>query len=111
MKIIKCQPDRLKETANLFNAYRMFYEQGSDLDGAYAFLKDNLDNERSIIFLLIDDDDHALAFSQLYPSFCSVEMKPICYLYDLYVDINARGKGYSKHLMNYVTDYFKKEGV
>ena len=111
MKIIKCHQERLKETATLFNAYRMFYGQESDVDAVYAFLKENLDNDRSVLFLLIDEDDHAVAFTQLYPSFCSVEMKPIYYLYDLYVDVNERGKGHSKLLMSYVTDYFKKEGV
>jgi ribosomal protein S18 acetylase RimI-like enzyme len=111
MKVIKCCEKRLHDTAKLFNSYRIFYKQESDIDACYKFLKNNLDNNRSIIFLVIDHNDQTVAFSQLYQSFCSVEMKPICYLYDLYVDKESRGRNYSKFLMNYIIDYFKSIDV
>lgn len=111
MKIILCSEKNIKEAAELFNRYRMFYEQKDDYDSCYSFIKTNVEHNRSIIFLLLDDTNNAIAFSQLYPSYCSVEMQPICYLYDLYVDKATRGKGYSKVLMNYIIEYFKDTDV
>lgn len=111
MEIVKCSEKTLHETAKLFNDYRIFYEQKSDYESCYSFLKMNLENNRSIIFLLIDDDNKPVGFSQLYPSYCSVEMSPICYLYDIYVAKESRGKGYSKMLMLYILDYFKNTEV
>jgi ribosomal protein S18 acetylase RimI-like enzyme len=111
MKIIKCNENSLKEAAALFNAYRIFYEQSSDFDACYAFLKNNLTNNNSLIFLMFDGNDAPIAFSQLYPSFCSVEMKPIYYLYDLYVDEASRGKSYGKYLMNYIIEYCKSQNI
>jgi len=111
MKIVKCSEATLQETAALFNNYRIFYEQKSDYESCYAFLKNNVEQNRSIIFVLLDDNQKAVGFSQLYPSFCSVEMSPICYLYDLYIEKESRGKGYSKDLMQYILDYFKETDV
>lgn len=111
MKVIKGDVNRLEDIVALFDKYRMFYGKGSEPQACSDFIKNNIEGDRSLIFLLLDEDDKAVAFSQLYPSFSSVAMQPIYYLYDLYVDEPARGKGYSKVLMTYIQDYFKAQGV
>ena len=68
----------------LFDAYRVFYEQTSDLDGAAQCLKENLSCQRSHVFVF-EDNETVLGFTQLYPAFCSVAMQPFFVLYDLYV--------------------------
>jgi ribosomal protein S18 acetylase RimI-like enzyme len=47
----------------------------------------------SVILLALDADDQAVGFCQLYPSFCSVEAKPIYVLYDLFVAPQGRRGG------------------
>ena len=42
----------LNDVSSLFNDYRVFYEQPSDINGAKSFIKDRLNNKDSIIFIL-----------------------------------------------------------
>jgi ribosomal protein S18 acetylase RimI-like enzyme len=88
----------LDSLAELFNLYRVFYEQKSDLEGARAFLKERLTNEESVIFIA-HDGNNPLGFVQLYPSFSSVSMKRSWVLNDLYVKEHARGKGVGEQLI------------
>ena len=46
-----------------------------------------------------DASAQALGFCQLYPTFCSLEAKPIYALYDLYVAPAARGAGIGNLLL------------
>ena len=39
MKVIRANYGHLKQLVPLFDAYRVFYEQESDLEGAFEFLK------------------------------------------------------------------------
>ncbi|WKB50627.1 GNAT family N-acetyltransferase [Eleftheria terrae] len=111
MKIIKCGLEHLQSAAELFDNYRIFYEQASDPEGARAFIQANIEHDRSQIFLLLDDSGRAVAFSQLYPSYCSIAMKPFYYLSDLYVDKSARRHGYAKKLMEYLILYFGERAI
>lgn len=77
--------------APLFNQYREFYRQASDLQGAEAFLKARLKNHESII-LIAEENGELIGFSQLYPAFSSVSMKRIYILNDLFVAPHARTK-------------------
>lgn len=79
--------------AHLFDAYRQFYEQAPDLALARAFVDARLKNDESVVLLAFGEDRQAVGFCQLYPSFCSVEAKPIYSLYDLFVVPEARRSG------------------
>lgn len=83
----------------LFNAYRMFYQQSSDLILARNFLHDRLQQKQSVIFFATDELDQGLGFVQLYPSFSSVSAKRLWILNDLFVTQLARRKGVAKQLM------------
>ena len=85
--------------APLFNAYRQFYEQKPDLDLAKSFIRARLENNESTILLASIETQEVIGFCQLYPTFCSVEAKPIYSLYDLFVSPEARRSGAGKILL------------
>ena len=85
--------------APLFDAYRQFYEQAPDLAGARAFIAERLEREESVILLALDGTQTAVGFCQLYPTFCSVEARPIYALYDLFVRPDSRRSGAGKALL------------
>jgi ribosomal protein S18 acetylase RimI-like enzyme len=111
MQVIHCTEEHLDGVAELFNDYRVFYEQPSDLAACRDFLRGNLVSKRSRILLLRDDADRAVAFAQLYPATCSVAMRPYYHLSDLYVPAAARGRGHGRHLMAYITRHVASEGA
>lgn len=82
----------------LFDAYRRFYRQSSDLPNARSFLQARLDHRQSTIFLALDESE-AVGFTQLYPSFSSVSMARIFILNDLFVSPEGRGKGVGSALL------------
>ena len=100
MKIIPANIDHIELVAPLFDAYRQFYEQQSDLEGARAFISNNLKQQHSTIFLALDENDNALGFVQLYPTWESVSMTKRWVLYDLYVAESGRKQGIATLLMN-----------
>jgi len=85
--------------APLFDAYRQFYEQAPNLALARSFIRDRLQNNESMILLASNEQQQVIGFCQLYPTFCSVEAKPIYSLYDLFVDPEARRSGAGKVLL------------
>lgn len=89
----------LERIAPLFDAYRQFYEQMPDLALAKRFIHDRLLNAESVILLAFNEREELVGFCQLYPSFCSVEAKPIYALYDLFVTPAARRSGAGKELL------------
>jgi GNAT superfamily N-acetyltransferase len=82
----------LPELVPLFDAYRQFYKQASDLEGARAYLLDRLSHGEATVFIAYDGT-RAVGFTLLYDTFTSVAMKPLCILNDLYTIPEARGKG------------------
>lgn len=89
----------LDAIAPLFDAYRQFYEQPADLALARRFIHDRLQNNESVILLAADAAQTVVGFCQLYPTFCSVEARPIYALYDLFVSPEARRSGAGRLLL------------
>ena len=88
--------------APLFDDYRQFYNQRSDLDGARAFIRARLQRWESVILLAMSSDAieaPALGFVQLYPSFSSVSMRRLWILNDLFVAEHARRRGVARELL------------
>ncbi len=100
----------LPTIAQLFDAYRQFYEQPSDLALATAFISERMRRSESVILLAENDQQEALGFCQLYPTFCSVEAKPILALYDLFVQPSARQLGVGKLLLQAAEQYARENG-
>jgi len=98
MTIIQSQIEQLDDLAPLFDAYRVFYKQDSNLEQAKHFLKDRLTKKDSIIYIAYIDE-LAVGFTQLYPTFSSVSMEQMYVLNDLYVSPNYRGKNIGQQLI------------
>ena len=92
--------DDIEEIAKLFDAYRVFFEQGSDLSLAQEFLGDRFNNSESVIFCAYTSDERCVGFAQLYPSFSSVSAKRIWILNDLFVLESVRGMGIGTKLLS-----------
>ncbi|WP_395004595.1 GNAT family N-acetyltransferase [Undibacterium sp.] len=89
----------------LFNAYRMFYQQSSDLIVARNFLSERLQKQESVIFFAANDDAEGLGFVQLYPSFSSVSANRLWILNDLFVAESARRGGVARQLMQSAREF------
>ena len=100
----------LEGLAFLFDRYRIFYGQDSDLEAAKEFLCDRFQNGDSVIFIACENEQ-AIGFTQLYPSFSSVSMKRIWILNDLFVDSRYRRKGIASALMNAAENYARDTGA
>ena len=86
--------------SELFNSYRMFYKQETDLGLASSYISERIRNSESVIFFAQDSEGNYLGFTQLYPTFSSVSAKKSWVLNDLFVAENARKIGVAKQLMN-----------
>lgn len=98
MKIIQAGSKELPLLTELFNLYRIFYHQQSEINGANEFLKKRIENGESVIFLAFYKDE-PVGFTQLYPSFSSISMKKSWILNDLYVKEIARKQGFGEALI------------
>ena len=85
--------------APLFDDYRQFYHQPADPVLARQYLASRLEREESVVFLAASDTV-GYGFVQLYPSFCSVAVRPIWIVYDLFVAPAARGQGHGWRLID-----------
>lgn len=86
----------LEALAPLFDGYRQFYGQPSDISAAHAFLRARFEHGESFVFIALDGDT-PVGFTQLYPSFSSVSLARIFVLNDLFVHECARRKGWPQN--------------
>lgn len=84
--------------AKMFDAYRMFYQQPSDIKRATEFITERLQKNESVVLIALIND-HAMGFTQLFPIFTSVGMQRTWLLNDLYIEPAARGKGVATALL------------
>ncbi len=111
IKIKKADLEDLGLVGNLFNKYRIFYGQDSNLESSKKFIEERMIHNESVIFIIMKDSIIPLGFVQLYPSFSSVYMKRIWILNDLYVEESARKKGIGKSLMNKAKEFAFETGA
>ncbi|MCK9397439.1 MAG: GNAT family N-acetyltransferase [Methylobacter sp.] len=100
----------LEALAPLFDGYRQFYGRASDLDAATEFLSARFNHGESVLFIA-HEDNKAIGFTQLYPSFSSVSLARIFVLNDLFVDEHARRKGAASKLMAAAVEYADSLGA
>ncbi|MEM9243632.1 MAG: GNAT family N-acetyltransferase [Pseudomonadota bacterium] len=97
--------------AILFDNYRQFYRQDSDITGARAYLKERIDRQQSVIFVAYDEHQRLIGFAQLYPMFSSVAMKKHWLLNDLYITDTHRRQGVAKQLLDAVHKFARQDGA
>lgn len=100
MHIIQAELIHLDTLVPLFDQYRQFYQKPTDPMAARDYLQARLSQEESTLFLALDGQNQGMGFTQLYPSFCSVEMYRIWILYDLFVAPSLRQQGVGAALLH-----------
>lgn len=110
IQINKATIEDLDLLVPLFDGYRIFYKQPSNLVAAKDFLKKRFKNNDSLIYTAFINNE-AVGFTQLYPLFSSVSMLPLMLLNDLYVDHNYRNKGIGEALINRAKTHCKVENL
>lgn len=110
MEIVKATAEHVDEVSRLFDLYRQFYHCPPDLDLATQFIAERIERQESDVFVAIEGS-RASGFTQLYPTFCSVEAIKRYVLYDIYVDEDRRGTGLGEKLMNRATEWAKENGA
>jgi ribosomal protein S18 acetylase RimI-like enzyme len=85
--------------AELFDLYRQFYAQAADLHLSLEFISNRFYNRESKIIVAEQANISLIGFCQLYPTFCSVEAKPIYVLYDLFITPSFRKNGVGRMLL------------
>ena len=98
--IRRATADDVELLSKLFDAYRVFFGQDSDVSLAQEFFGDRLRNSESVVFCALTPDERCVGFAQLYPSFSSVSAKRIWILNDLFVSEPYRGMGIGTRLLD-----------
>lgn len=108
MKIIQARLLDIDMVSHLFDLYRQFYGQCSDIENVQSFISARLMASDSVIFLALDEENIPMGFAQLYPSFSSVAMSKMWYLNDLYVVELHRNKGVARALLRKIKTMRRK---
>lgn len=97
--------------APLFDAYRVFYEQPTNLVESTQFLRECFQHHESVVLLAVDDEGEGAGFVQLYPYFTSVRVARLYLLNDLFVAAKARRQGVAAALLHEAEAYAKAVGA
>ncbi|MDT8320266.1 MAG: GNAT family N-acetyltransferase [Xanthomonadales bacterium] len=111
MEVIRANLDHLEPLSDLYDQYRQFYAKAPDREACRRFIGQRLKNGESVVFTARNNDGELLGFTQLYLSFCSVEMAELVYLYDLYVAPSARRQGVARALMEAARQFAEDRGA
>ena len=114
LHILTADGSHLDLVAPLFDAYRQFYHQPADLGAARAYLAARLARGESVIFLALLKAGSAsipAGFTQLYPSFSSISLRPVWILYDLFVAPEARRRGVGRALLVHARAFAEGTGA
>ena len=98
ISIVRASEKDIDKIVPLFDNYRKFYKQQTDLESVREFLDQRFLNKECIVFLAMDNNE-AVGFTLLYTSFSSVSLMPVYILNDLYVNQEYRQRGIGKQLL------------
>jgi ribosomal protein S18 acetylase RimI-like enzyme len=110
VQILRIDSGRVHLVAPLFDRYRVFYNQPSDLALADRYLRARLDINESTIFAAMDGDA-ATGFVQLYPHLSSVRACRDWTLNDLFVEPEYRNRGIGRALVDKALDFSREQGA
>lgn len=105
MEIVKATRKYIDDVTGLFDEYRKFYGQESDVKGAEDFLTGLITSNQSVIFLALSDNKEPAGFVQLYPYFTSVGMQRAWILNDLFVKEEFRKQGVAQKLIEMTKNF------
>ena len=110
LAITRAGPADLDALSVLFDGYRQFYGQPSDVPRARDWLRSRLRVGESVV-LLARRGGAMLGFVQLYPMFSSVRTAKTWILNDLYVDPAARRGGIARNLLDAAAKHAREDGA
>lgn len=111
MEIRRIRPDDAALLVPVFDAYRVFYDQASDPEAALRYLEARLPAGDCFGLVALGGDGAAKGMALVYPTFSSVQMKPIWTLNDFYVVPEERGSGLAGRLMEALFAFAAEEGI
>lgn len=110
MKIFRAALRHFEIVKPLFHRYRQFYSPDVDAASSYAFIKQRLADNNSVIFIA-EKNSKAIGFSQLYYSRSSINVRPEFVLNDLYIDEDFRNQGIATKLIDTCKYYSKDKNI
>jgi ribosomal protein S18 acetylase RimI-like enzyme len=113
-RIEEVAADDAELVAPLFDAYREFYKCEPDSPRALAYLRERLAKGDSTIFAAVEGEGagrRAIGFTQLYPTWESLDMGKMYVLYDLFVDSTVRRRGVGRALLDRAVGFARKNGA
>jgi len=105
VSIVRADEYNVGEAAGVFDLFRQFFGEQTDIKACEEFLVARQKAEESIVFFARDDVGNVLGFTQLYPIFSSVPFRRDLLLGDLFVSEISRGKGVGRKLLEAAKSY------
>ena len=90
--ITRTKPEDIDVLSTMFDEYRRFYKQPSDIEACREFLSERIKTNQSVAYIAYLEERPA-GFVHLYPTFSSIYLKRIWILNDLFVHSTARRQG------------------
>lgn len=112
MQILRVSKTQGSLVFDLFNKYRVFYKQESNIKLAEHFIQTRLNNNESVIFVALNtSSSKPVGFTQLYPKYSSARAVKNWILNDLYVEKEYRKHGVGSKLIQAVMNFAKEDGA
>jgi GNAT superfamily N-acetyltransferase len=111
IQALRADASHIDKITPLFDAYRGFYGQPSNLPQSRDFIAERIARDESVIFFAEDASGEALGFVQMFPTFSSIDAHRTWLLGDLFSAPAARGKGVATLLMNTARDFARLSGA
>lgn len=100
----------IDSVVNLFDQYRVFYKQASDIGLARQFIAQRLHHNESVIFVAFHNE-LPVGFTQLYPTYSSMRAAKNWILNDLYVSAGQRKQGIGAALIDTAMNFARQDGA
>lgn len=112
MNVEKCNLTHLANLAQLFDEYRVYFEQPSDIEKSKEFLRERLSTDQAVVFVAIDESTgEYMGFTLLYPMFSSLRAKATWTLNDMYITEKYRKFGVATKLLEEVRAFGTETGA
>ena len=95
MRIFKAEQWNLALLLPLFEEYRLAHGMSENPDRTLAFLTNRIRFSESIFFVVVDENESAVGFIQLYPRLSSLQLQRYWQLTDIFVqDVKYQNEVY-----------------
>jgi GNAT superfamily N-acetyltransferase len=94
----KAENKHIQNLTKIYDQYRIFYGHNTDLKNTQSHIE-NLLNFPDYSVFLAPKDDNFIGFAVGYYEFSGIALKLTCILKNIFVDVDARGKGVAGKLL------------